>query len=134
MSDTLPNSPGLEPAERGSTSAPPRFSIRLAVAIILGNLLWLAPFVAGIAVLLPARLEIIAPDEKIGAIATLAIAGSIVALIANIVFGALSDRTRSRFGRRAPWMILGSIMTALSMYGLTRDYTIFGVTPINGGT
>jgi MFS family permease len=74
----------------------PRFSIRLAVAIILGNLLWLGPFVASIAVLLPARLEIIAPAQKVQTIAVLAMAGSVVALLANVVFGALSDRTRSR--------------------------------------
>ncbi|WP_188079019.1 MFS transporter [Actinotalea subterranea] len=105
----------------------PRFSIRLAVAIILGNLLWLAPFVAGIAVLLPARLEMVAPDQKVQAIATLAMAGSVVALIANIVFGALSDRTRSRFGKRTPWMVLGSVATAASLYALSVVTSVTGL-------
>jgi len=96
-----------------------RFSFRLALAIVLGNLLWIAPFVAGIAVLVPARLEAVAPDEKIGAIAAIAMAGSLVALLANVIFGALSDRTRSRLGKRAPWMLLGSVGSALSLYCLT---------------
>jgi MFS family permease len=30
----------------------------------------------------------------------------------------LSDRTRSRFGRRAPWMLLGALATALSLIGI----------------
>lgn len=105
----------------------PRFSIRLAVAIILGNLLWLGPFVASIAVLLPARLEIVAPAQKVQTIAVLAMVGSVVALIANVVFGALSDRTRSRFGRRAPWMILGSVASAASLYALSVVNTVVGL-------
>ncbi len=101
--------------------------LRLGVAIVLGNLLWLAPFIAGISVLLPARLEVVAPDQKIQAIATLAMAGSLVALIANIVFGALSDRTRSRLGKRAPWMILGSLATAASLYALSHARSVAGI-------
>lgn len=101
--------------------------IRLGIAIVLGNLLWLAPFIAAIAVLLPARLEAVAPDQKIQAIATLAMAGSLVALIANIVFGALSDRTRSRLGKRAPWMILGSLATAASLYALSHAQSVTGI-------
>ncbi|WP_160175045.1 MFS transporter [Microbacterium profundi] len=97
----------------------PRSPIRLAIAIILGNLLWLAPFIAGIGVLLPARLELIAPDEKVAAIAMLSMVGSVVALVANIVFGALSDRTRSRLGRRTPWILLGSAACALSLFALS---------------
>ncbi|MFU8945359.1 MFS transporter [Mycetocola zhadangensis] len=127
MSSSSSNLPSLQPESATTTSGRPRFSIRLAAAIIVGNLLWLAPFIAGISVLLPARLEIIAPDEKISAIATLAMAGSLVALIANILFGALSDRTRSRLGRRSPWMILGSVASALSLYGLTVVGSVTGL-------
>lgn len=123
----IPQSPIPQQQSTSTSSGRPRFDLRLAVAIILGNLLWLAPFVAGIAVLLPARLEIIAPDQKIAAIATLAIAGSVVALLANILFGALSDRTRSRLGRRAPWMLLGSVGTALSLYAITMANSVAGL-------
>lgn len=116
-SSTLPLS-GAETISTGIDDGS-RFSIRLAVAIVIGNLLWLAPFVGAISVLLPARLEVVAPDQKVQIIATLAMAGSVVALLANIFFGALSDRTRSRIGRRAPWMIVGSVGSALNLYTLT---------------
>ncbi len=125
--DAVPTEVGPLPS---TESEEPRFTtdrVRLAVAIILGNLLWLAPFVAGISVLVPARLEIIAPDQKVAAIATLSIAGSLVALVANIMFGAFSDRTRSRMGRRTPWMILGSVVTALALYGLTVVDSVMGL-------
>lgn len=92
--------------------------IRLGVALFLGGALWIGPFFANNAVLLPARLEQIAPDDKVGYVALLAISGSIVAMLANIVFGALSDLTRSRFGRRAPWMILGSLGASASLFAM----------------
>ncbi|MEE1651425.1 MFS transporter [Brachybacterium sp. J144] len=101
------------------TPARSRFDVRLAIAIVIGNLLWIAPFIAGISVLVPARLEVIAPDQKVAVIATLATTGSVVALVANIVFGALSDRTRSRLGRRAPWMILGSLACAVCFWAIS---------------
>ncbi|MFG2285428.1 MFS transporter [Streptomyces sp. NPDC048595] len=34
-------------------------------------------------------------------------AGAAVSLVANPLFGALSDRTTSRFGRRTPWIVAG---------------------------
>lgn len=34
-------------------------------------------------------------------------AGAAVSMVANPLFGALSDRTASRFGRRAPWILAG---------------------------
>ncbi|MEW1750576.1 MFS transporter [Streptomyces angustmyceticus] len=35
-------------------------------------------------------------------------AGAVVSLVANPLFGALSDRTASRFGRRTPWIAAGA--------------------------
>ncbi|MGO3797093.1 MAG: MFS transporter, partial [Pauljensenia sp.] len=97
----------------------PRPPWRLAIVIPLAAMLWIAPYIAGIAVLLPAKLEIVAPDQKIEIVATLAMVGSLVALIANIIFGALSDLTRSRLGRRTPWLILGSVASAILLYLLS---------------
>ncbi|HET9647036.1 MAG TPA: MFS transporter, partial [Microlunatus sp.] len=42
--------------------------------------------------------------------------GAFAALIANPVFGRLSDRTTSRWGRRRPWMVGGSIGLALFLF------------------
>jgi MFS family permease len=36
-------------------------------------------------------------------------AGALVALVSNPIFGALSDRTRSRFGRRRPYLVIGAV-------------------------
>ena len=84
----------------------------LALAIFLGAVLWLAPFLGMNTVLIPAKLEVIAPDSKVGLIATISAVGALVSLVATIAFGAVSDLTRSRFGRRVPWMLLGSAGSA----------------------
>lgn len=107
--------PPLLDAPRPSPSVPKR----VGVALFLGGALWIGPFFANNAVLLPARLEQIAPDDKVALVAILAITGSVVAMIANIFFGAFSDLTRSRFGRRAPWMILGSVGASASLFALS---------------
>ena len=36
--------------------------------------------------------------------------GSVVALVANIVFGAFSDLTRSKWGKRTLWIISGAFL------------------------
>ncbi len=45
-------------------------------------------------------------------------------LIFNFVFGVLSDNTRSRFGRRAPYLLLGGVVSgaALILFGFSKDY------------
>ena len=52
-------------------------------------------------VLLPAKTALLAGDGKASVVAVLSTSAMIVAAIANIIFGALSDLTRSRFGRRS---------------------------------
>ncbi len=42
-------------------------------------------------------------------------AGAVVSLVANPFFGALSDRTTARWGRRTPWIVAGSAGGALSL-------------------
>lgn len=99
----------LPTAELSQTKSPPK---RLGPALFLGAATWIAPFVALNTVLIPALLSEIAPSQKVALLAVLSAAGAIVGLFANILFGALSDRTRSRFGKRAPWMIVGSVGSA----------------------
>ncbi|MEU6480882.1 MFS transporter [Streptomyces sp. NPDC047017] len=42
-------------------------------------------------------------------------AGAAVSLVANPLFGALSDRTTARWGRRTPWIVAGTASGALSL-------------------
>ncbi len=136
MSDNrTPSAPGADgalpaaatrtaPPDPGPVADGPRPPWRLAVVMVVAPMLWIAPYIAGIAILVPARLEIIAPDQKVAVVATVAVVGSFIALVANILFGALSDLTRSRFGRRAPWLVLGSVACALLLLALSVADTV----------
>ncbi|MER6568113.1 MFS transporter [Streptomyces sp. NPDC001093] len=46
--------------------------------------------------------------------------GAVVSLLANPLFGALSDRTTARPGRRTPWIVAGAAGGALSLLLLAR--------------
>ncbi|MFI1766010.1 MFS transporter [Streptomyces sp. NPDC020800] len=47
-------------------------------------------------------------------------AGAVVSLLANPFFGALSDRTTSRWGRRTPWIVAGAAAGALCLLLLAQ--------------
>lgn len=57
-------------------------------------------------------LELVPASNKESALALVTALGGVTALITNPLFGGMSDRTRSRFGRRRPW-IVGGVCVAL---------------------
>lgn len=81
----------------------------IAAGLMVGAFAWAAPSAAALTVLIPAKLATIAPDDKVQVLALLTVAGSLMALVAAIGFGTLSDRTRTRFGKRSPWMVAGAL-------------------------
>jgi MFS family permease len=86
---------------------------RLGALLFLAHAGWMLPFSAAGA-LIPALMAEIDESQKVALYATLAVAGSIASMVATIVFGALSDRTRTRFGRRNPWIASGGILLGLA--------------------
>jgi len=87
----------------------------VGIALVLGTFLWMGPYMGVNVVLLPAKTAVLAGSSKATVLALLSTSAMIVAAIANILFGALSDLTRSRWGRRTPWIVGGSILAAFSM-------------------
>lgn len=92
---------------RTHASRTERRSVYLLAAVnlvALGSLT--APVVAG----MPLKIAALLPEEhRATALATVLTLGGLAALLANPFFGALSDRTRGRFGRRRPWMLGGTV-------------------------
>jgi MFS family permease len=69
-------------------------------------------------ILLASQAEDFAPGtgmSKLTLLAWVTGAGAVVSLVANPFFGALSDRTTARIGRRTPWIVAGSAGGALSL-------------------
>jgi len=48
-------------------------------------------------------------------------------VVANPLFGALSDRTTSRFGRRVPWVAAGALLGALALAVLANAHTVLAM-------
>jgi len=69
-------------------------------------------------VLLPLQVAGIDEANKVGNLALITGIGAIVAMIASPIAGLISDRTRSRFGRRAPWLVVGALTTGLTLVGM----------------
>ncbi|WP_370677418.1 MFS transporter [Pleomorphomonas sp. PLEO] len=107
-----------------SDAEQPQIPYRLGIALCAGVLLWLGPYFGTATVLLPGRVAIIDPGNKANIIAMLSISAMVVATVANILIGALSDLTRSRLGRRTPWLIAGSVGSAAMLILMGRAESV----------
>lgn len=102
----------------------PKKPIKIGIATGIGALLWLGPYLGVNAVLLPAKVQEVIPAEKAQVVALLASAAMIVATIANIIIGGCSDLTRSRWGRRTPWIVFGSVGSLLTLAWFDFVHTV----------
>ncbi|MEU8969065.1 MFS transporter [Streptomyces monashensis] len=102
----------VEPVGRGWTAA-----LSLANGAIWVG--WFGP----LQILLASQAKDFAPGSgmsKETMLAWVTGAGAVVSLVANPFFGALSDRTTARRGRRTPWIVAGAAGGALSLLLLAR--------------
>lgn len=74
-------------------------------------------------VLLPLKAEAIDHAGKAVVLSQVAFYGAIAASIANLLAGAISDRTTSRFGRRRPWMVVGALGASLAYLAIMHAKT-----------
>ena len=66
-------------------------------------------------------------SDKVANLAIVATIGALVAMLAQPIAGQISDRTRSRFGRRTPWIFLGALAGGLALVGLAFADSLVGV-------
>ena len=114
----------------GTVGPVPATRVRKAFigTLALANLAVWMGFFTPIQLLLPEQLEDVAGNEgKVGALGLVTGVGALVAVVATPLAGALSDRTRSRFGRRLPWLVGGTLLGALALVVLSRQSTVVGV-------
>ncbi|MFE9814191.1 MFS transporter [Streptomyces sp. NBC_00236] len=84
-------------------------------------------FMTPIQILLPLQLEHIDPHGKNDALSLVTGLGALVAVLANPLAGAWSDRTTSRFGRRRPWILGGALVGAAGLSITATQHTVAGV-------
>ena len=66
-------------------------------------------------------------DGKEAALAWVSAVGAVAAMVFNPLAGAVSDRTTSRFGRRRPWLVVGTLTGALLMVLLSYQTSVVGL-------
>lgn len=78
-------------------------------------------------ILLPQQITtLLGEKDKILNLLIVTTIGAVAAMLAQPIAGQLSDRTRSRFGRRAPWIVVGALAGALSLVGLAFANSLVG--------
>lgn len=97
---------------------------RLVPGLIIGPASWLGPYIATSSLFLPSLIQHLDADNKIQLVALFSTVGMIVAAISNMVAGYLSDRTKSRFGKRTPWLVSGAFVFMLAMIFASMTTTI----------
>lgn len=100
---------------------------RLLVSLLPANLSIFLIWGATTGVLLQAQVQDIDPANKESNYALIAGVGALLALIAQPIAGVVSDRTRSRFGKRAPWLVGGAVVGSLALIGIGSAHTILQV-------
>jgi MFS family permease len=109
MSDTT--APALTEPER-------RVRPVWTAGVVLVNVGINAAFFGPLQVLLGQQAAAFSEPGKEAILALVTGAGAVVSLVANPLFGAVSDRTTSRRGRRVPWVIFGAVLGAAALIGL----------------
>jgi MFS family permease len=77
--------------------------------LVLANVGVFAAWLGPIQVLLAKQSEAVAAGNKEFVFGLVTGVGAAVSVVANPLFGAISDRTTSRFGRRVPWVLAGAV-------------------------
>ncbi|WP_394940250.1 MFS transporter [Psychromicrobium sp. YIM B11713] len=97
-------------------------------AVVLVNVGINAAFFGPIQVLLGTQAASFDEGQKEAILALVTGAGAAVSLVANPLFGAFSDSTTSRFGRRVPWVFIGAVLGMIALLGLTVAPSVAAMT------
>jgi MFS family permease len=97
---------------------------RLGPFLLLGQLAWAVPGTAS-STLLAALIGSTDAAHKVEVYTLFAAAGAITSAIGTVLGGLLSDRTRSRLGRRTPWLVAAALVAAVSLVGTGLAGNVF---------
>ncbi|GAW50382.1 MULTISPECIES: MFS transporter [unclassified Nocardioides] len=111
MAAVTATAPARSALAEPTTNPPVRWVVFLTIASIG---LW-AGFFGPIQVLLAQQAEAIDAEHKKEILTFVLGLGAFVSVVCNPVFGAFSDRTTLRAGRRLPWVVAGALGGALSL-------------------
>lgn len=89
---------------------------RFGAGFLIFGILWMSGLGIVSIVLLPEHyksIQGIQPEALLGIVNA---ATAVASLVANLLFGNFSDRSRSRFGRRTPWILFGAVLGGVTLF------------------
>ena len=92
---------------------PVRFGFQWLLCLA-NTVIWLSILPIG-TILFPMQVAALDAANKFTNLSIATAIGVLAAVITNPIAGALSDRTTSRLGRRRPWFIIGTILSAITL-------------------
>lgn len=99
-------------------------SLKFQILLGLANAGAVITLMPVLTVLIPAQVTRVDPANQANSLAFVLTLGAFAALVSNPLTGALSDRTTSRFGRRRPWLLVGTIGAVMGLSLLAIGKTI----------
>jgi MFS family permease len=79
-------------------------------------------------ILLPLQVAAIDERAKAANLTVVATIGALAAMLAQPLAGTISDRTRTRFGARGPWIVGGALAGGFALLGLASANTLVQIT------
>jgi MFS family permease len=115
----------MEPnAERPTALLPIGHLVRLSV-----YWLGLVAVINGVGIILQERIKAIVPDTGVQytTLGIVQVVGIVVAIVVQPTVGSISDYTISRFGRRKPYIVIGTTLNLVFLVGLATSNTVLAV-------
>jgi MFS family permease len=117
--------PSIDASGRPTATVPMRQLVRL-------SLYWLglSAVFAGIGGILTGRLQfegLVPPNTEGTALFQMTIAGALIAMIVQPTVGTISDYTMTRWGRRKPYIVIGSVLDLAFLYGVASSDTVLTI-------
>ena len=122
---------GKDPSLSPETGKPVAKStlFRFGAGFLIFGILWMSGLSIVSAVLLPEHYKAIEganPEALVGIVNSFT---AVASLVSNLMFGNFSDRSRSRFGRRTPWIVFGALLGGVTLFltGTTHNAVLLTI-------
>jgi MFS family permease len=103
----------------------PKFVGGLVFAQLVFFIALLGPAIIGIGLKVQSAIPL---EEQTTAVGIIGGFGALFAVVGNVLFGRLSDRTTSRFGRRRPWIVGGTVVMTLAFVVMATGQNVWVIT------
>lgn len=123
---TVLTTPTLAVSDR-EAERPARFP-RFLATLFSGNLAIYLVWGSVLSLLLSSQIEQLAPRDKVTNLAMVSMIGAAVSVVIQPTWGLVSDRLRTRIGKRAPLLVLGAVLGGFALILLGISNSVLWIT------